>query len=416
METTCMQPTPLPEEPAAPPRPISALRRHRGSLLLLALLAAAGLRQLNLPKANVLIAYGNDRDGNAKLLGVRDDAAFGDALGYFAGDDPQRVHTFRPLPALVIWLEFRLWGFHQWPYRLANWLFFLATGWAVVLFCRAMGMPDVPAAAAAVLFMARSTSGSKGVLASVATLHDLFCVLFAVLAGVAALSYLQRPASRTLLAMGAWSLLAYLSKEMAVALLPIGLAFSVLGRWRGASWRTVGACAGVTVLVAVVWLVWYKLAEANMGPSPHWSHSVGGWLTTLAVRWPRPLWFMVSSVCWAAGDIIRLFWAGLGWDFWLYSIFWRSLAVLIGFVTACVILAKRHPSWLACLFIWKVFAFVPVLPFSDTWPWYTYMPHALDTILPVGVVWCWWQEMGGRGWTTERWAAIRLRLPARGQD
>lgn len=380
--------------------------RTRRSLLLWGLLLVAALNQWPRPFPEPVVTTTNDLDGLRKLQGIERDRHFTQALGYFLGDDPQRVHTFRPLPALLLWLEFQWFGYHSMPYRLLGWVWFVVTGWALVRLCLAFGMPWVPAWACGLLLLANPTRGSAGVLASVATLHDLMAVLFCLLALEALFRYLQAPRGRLLLAYAAWSLLAYLSKEMALALVPLTVIYGSIQWRRGASRRAAGAGVLAALGVALVWLVWRGVAEVHMVSAADPAHSVSGWLMLLTERWPRALWFLASSLCWSAADLYRQFCVDVDWTILLCEVFWRSSFMLAGFVAMFVVLARQRPHWLLVLYTWKLLAFLPVLPLSDTFPWYLYMPHVLDPILPVGAVWCWWTELSGREWAARKWQGI----------
>ena len=74
-------------------------------------------------------------------------------------------------------------------------------------------------------------------------------------------------------------------------------------------------------------------------------------------------------------------------DCLIYFLFWPQVARMALFVLGLCLLWIGQPRWLAVLYAWKLITYLPVLPLSETWPWYRFMPTLLDPILPVGAVW-----------------------------
>ncbi len=345
-----------------------------------------------LPPASRLVNPKDDVDGYMKLKGIERDPRFRTALSRFWGDDPQGVHTFRPLPAFTLWLEYRLWGFRNWPYIFVNWLWLVATGYALYLWSRSFGMPEGAALGAAGLFLALPSRGTIGTLQLVATRHDLMCVFFAVAAAICLCRYLLTSRRNALWGFAGWSVLAYLSKEMAVALVPFAASVAFFfWRRRKTSPKEVWAAISVAIGVAAMWLVLYRIAEQNMGPAP-FEHSLAGWLQLLYARWPRSLRLLLLTVSIPAGHILHMLSASPGWDLLIYPFFWKSLAALAATIFAFVILWRHQPEWLFVLYAWKITTFLPVLPYNCTWPWYEYMPHIADPLLPAGALWLMWHS------------------------
>ncbi len=148
-----------------------------------------------LPPTSRLVNPKDDVDGYMKLKGIERDPRLLTALSRFWGDDPQGVHTFRPLPAFTLWIEYRLWGFRNWPYIFVNWLWLVATGYALYLWSRAIGMPEGAALGAAGLFLALPSRGTIGTLQLVATRHDLMCVFLLLLPPFAFVIICKHPAA-----------------------------------------------------------------------------------------------------------------------------------------------------------------------------------------------------------------------------
>ena len=360
--------------------------------VVLAVLLVAALPNLCLRDAPPLINPREDLDSYMKLQGIAQDRGLLSALSYFWGDDPQHVHTFRPLPAVMLWVEYHLWGYHKPPYVLVNWLWFVATGYALVLLGRALGMPPWGALGMGVVLLAHVTRGTHGTIIHAATRHDLVCTFFAVLAVVAIMRHLQQPRSGRLVWFGVCSLLAYLSKEMALALLPLSVALAAWHGIRTEARRPALALASVALLVALVWFGWYRLAEQAMGPGGVPTHSVGSWLEMLSERWPGPLVVALLEFSQPAGELVNQFRSGLGWPILIYHMFWTALMWLFLQIMCVVVLWRVQRQWLAVLALWKLCMWLPVLPFQGTFPWYEYMPHTLDPILAVGTACVLWQH------------------------
>jgi len=378
----------------------------RQAAVIFALLVVAGIPHYRILDAALPLAGDVDLDGQMKLHGIEADPGLRAALGWFIGDDPQRVHTFRPVPAFSLWVEYRLWGWTRWPYLVMNLLYMLLTALTLVWLCRILRMPLPFAAGAGALLMLDVTRGSGGVIGGLATRHDILCVLFCLLALCSMLLYLDFGSRRHLAGLVVWSLLAYLSKEMALALLPI-CAVIALAHWRRRPSRRIALVCVSALAVALVWLGWYRLAELNMAPAPHDSHSFSGMVELLHRRWPRNVFLYVASLC----RPLALVWVYLshigGWALVSDHRFPWALVRIAMTVLAIVLLMRCRPRWVVVLYVWKVFSYLPVLPLSDAWGWYEYMPHVLDPILPLGFAWVVWEPLGLRDRLLRAWAQRR---------
>ncbi len=341
-----------------------------------------------------------DLDGLDKLRGIARAPSPLAALGYFIGDDPQGVHTFRPLPAAMLWAEWHLWGFRRWPYLLVNVAWLIGTAAVLLRLATAVGLPAAAGVLSGVVLLARVTTGSLGACHSIATRHDLTCVLFALLSLLVLLRYLENGRQRDLWVSGGWALLAYLSKEMALALLPLTwLVCWCLPGVRGGALRRRLAAAGLGLAVAVLWFGWFQLARAHMPGGDPPAHSFSGLWQRLQIGPVVTALQFVYVLCWPLGDTIRqLIAVDLATLVWT-TLFWRSatgavVAVLIG-----VLLWRRQRRCLVMVYLWKVCCDLPVLPLHDVWPWYLYMPHALDPLLSgalATVAWTHWQQRRSR--------------------
>lgn len=384
MVSVAMSGLPATDEAAAPVVPGLTGRQ---ALTVLVLLLVAGWPHYRVISPHSTLTGFTDLDGQAKLHGIEADPSLRAALGWFFGDDPQRVHTFRPLPAFSLWVEYRLWGWTRWPYQVMNALYLALTALAVVWVCRVMRMPLVFAVAAGVLLMALPSRGSYAVVGLVATRHDLLCTLFGVLAFGSLLAWLEAGQRRHLAGVIVWSLLAHLSKEMAITLTPMFATVALAHRGRRPSRRLLLATLAAAT-VTVFWLAWYRLAEANMAPSPHPSHSFGGMIELLVKRASNVPFFFIASLSEPLALFLRYLIGVRGWYMLCSTHFWQALAEVCIFVGAIIITWRHARRWLVLLYLWKVFAYLPVLPLSDTWAWYEFMPHILDPILPVATAWC----------------------------
>ncbi|MCD6359349.1 MAG: hypothetical protein J7M38_00710 [Armatimonadetes bacterium] len=385
--------------PRLPPASLSI----KQAALIFLLLVVAGAPHYRIISPGQPITSLSDLDGLMKLKGIEADPGLRAALGWFIGDDPQHVHTFRPLPALTLWAEYRLWGWTRWAYQVMNLLYLAATALAVVWVCLVLRMPRLFAVGAGVLMMALPWRGSYAVVGLIATRHDLLCTLFSVLAFGCLLKWLDTGQRRALAAALIWSLLAHLSKEMAIILTPM-FAVTALAHRRRRPWRRLVAAAVAPAAVTVVWFAWYHLAERNMGPNPHPSHSFTGMLELFVKRTDSATFFYVASLC----QPLALTWRyvfGVASPIMLCSSdFWLNVFRLVVFAAALWLTWRHTRRWLVVLYIWKVFTYLPVLPLSDTWGWYEFMPHVLDPILPVATVWTLWYPLNVPGRLRVWWA------------
>ncbi|MBI2298766.1 MAG: glycosyltransferase family 39 protein [Armatimonadetes bacterium] len=337
-----------------------------------------------------------DRDGYMKLCGIARHPTLRDALLRFVGDDPQGVHTFRPLPAFTLFVEYRLWGFCRWPYQIVNILGLLLTALVLERLCRTIGLPPPAAAAVGVLLLVDGSQFTRVIAGCIATRHDLLCVLFCLLAYDHLIRWLRGGPPRDLAAYAGWSLLAYLSKEMALALVPLTCGAALFTGLRRREARRALAAVGVSAAVAAVWYGWFRLAEANMGPSPHVSHSLGGMLGKLRHVDSVAGVLFLYQLCWPLGDIVRTFRADPSFAALLGAPLQKDFLKLALFCWACWMLIRHQPGPLVWMYLWKITTYLPVLPLHDTWSWYGYMPKVLNGILPAGALWHWWHSHGGR--------------------
>ncbi|MCZ7600599.1 MAG: hypothetical protein M5U09_26700 [Gammaproteobacteria bacterium] len=233
--------------------------------------------------------------------------------------------------------------------------------------------------------------------------------MFGILALSALLDWLRAGSRRRLAAWFGWSLLTYLSKEMAVLLVPLGVGVGVIEGCRERRWGRVAGAAAVTLACAAVFVFWYRLAESNMGDFGHPSHSFGGMLAKLtdqpsccsrtrcgtsAGRWAtssdrsaRRGQTRSGRPC--SGEAVG-----------------RLVLYGYGFLTLC----RYRRRALEIVFCWKICCYAPVLPLHDIWPWYSYMPHLLDYLLPPLFCDAFAQTRRGRAWLASGRAWLRARL------
>ncbi len=375
---------------AAPTQRTVSLRR---AALAFVLLLALGTRQYVLLDFATPLSEKIDRDGYHKLLGVAADSSPRAVLGWFIGDDPQRVHAFRPLPAVALAAQYRLWGWLRWPYLAANILLFTATALALVWLGLLLGMQPRVAFMAGALLMIVPSRSSLNVLQLIATQPDVFCTLFGILAVGCLIRWLDAGRRRSLAAMCGFALLACLSKEMGIALTPVIVVFALAHLRRRPPRRIVMACVGV-LLMGAIWIVWYQLARGNMPTEAHPSHTFAGMWLLLTERWANCLMLYLQSLCRPLVQVFRCLYHA---DWWilLFHGLWLGVAKLALWLWAVWLLWCYRPRWLVVLVLWKVFTYLPVLPLCGAWGWYYHMPHILDHIFPVAVVWVFVVPFGG---------------------
>lgn len=358
--------------------------------VLVALVGQRGSIQLNEP-----LTPQTDVDGLAKLTGIAQHPTLHDALGYFVGDDPQRVHTFRPIPAFTLWLEWHVWGFSRWPYEIVSILWFALTALAVVRLCRRVNVPPPWALGIGLVMLLDNRVVNLTVLGCIATRHDVLCSLFCLLAFETLLAYLETGDRRCLASTFGWALAAYLSKEQALALVPLTFITAGAWAWRKRTWRRPLTACGVALLNAAVWLVWYRLAERQMGPIPHASHSLPIMVDRLLHPDSHAVVLMLYNLCWPFGDLARIAWADPTTNLFFSGVFRVQLEHTVIAVAAIVMVARQRPAWLFIVYAWKVCCYLPVWPLRDTWPWYNYQPNLLNFVLPVATLWCLIVPLGG---------------------
>ncbi len=318
-----------------------------------------------------------DLDGLKKLEGIAADPSLGAMLGYFIGDDPQRVHTFRPLPAAGLWLQYHLWGVDRRPYLVVQLLLFGLTALAVARLARRIGLSEPVCRLAGLLTVAVPTRQGEAVLRIIATQHDLLCTLFALLALERLLAWLDEGERRALAASAGWMLLAYLSKEMALALVPLagGLAlFCRAPAERRA--QSIGAALGV----AAVWFVWYRLAEQNMAPADR-AHTFAGLWELFSLRWQNSLANALWSLCRPVGHLAYLARSAAGWSTLTNVLFYEVLFDLGVQAAWITLLWRNERRLLAVILLWRAAAVLPVLPLNSIFAWHDYMPQILDGLL-----------------------------------
>ncbi|GAJ19038.1 unnamed protein product, partial [marine sediment metagenome] len=196
---------------ATPQRQKRLTLTWRQAIILLPLLLVLGIPHYQRIPFSQPITRRSDLDAFMHLRGVQADPSLRAALSWFVGDGPQRVHGFRPLRDLTLWVEYRLWGYTRWAYQIMNILYFAATALALIWLCRVIGMPMIPACYAGALMMFLPSRASVVVLEQITTRCDLLGALFGILAFGWLLRYLECGGRRRAAGFMVWSLLAYLS-------------------------------------------------------------------------------------------------------------------------------------------------------------------------------------------------------------
>ena len=344
----------------------------------------------------------SDRDGLYKLQGIADDPSFRALWHYFWGDDPQRVHTFRPLAAAALWGEWHLFGFTRWPYYLVNLGWLWATALTVTVMARRLRVPEPWATLAGPLLLLWPTLGTQSVAGGIATRHDELCTLFGLWALLALLAWRDGGGRRALWAYLGWALAACLSKEQGLILLPLGV---ILGA--GTSWRRLAATVGGSVVVGLVYLRWYAFAVAHMASEAHRSHTFGGMLDLLLHRGVGTSGRLFAyNLAWYPTDTVSQLYAG-GWAALTSMIMWKSALLGVLTLAGWYLIWRDHRRLGGVILLYKVVIYLPVLPLHDTWPWYVYMPHVLDPVLYAAMGCALWRR-------TPPWRVVHRWLDERG--
>lgn len=303
---------------------------------------------------------------------LRADHSAAAVWSWFSGHWVQGAEYYRPIPSLLHWADYMIWGEAPYGWRLTNALLLAATFPALTWLC-ARGLQCPWAGPVAAVALIRFHPAVEMPIYP-AWRTDLLCGLFLLLATAAALEYIRDGAWKRLwLALG-MLLLALMSKEVAVVWPAVAaIAVLLMGRNRhglillGSSFALTGA----------FWLLRvHLLGHPLLGQLPP---QVNFPMETQLAFFYRTLvdpLYINFTVTYPS--IVGL----PGW--WVSALFWQTVLEDTAFVAANVILAVRAPRLLALLWAWRAITYLPAMPFVRLYPFYYYIP-ALGSALIYGL-------------------------------
>lgn len=192
----------------------------------------------------------------------------------FTAETNQSYGYYRPVSALSLWLDYRIWGLDPLGFHLSNVLLHAACAALVVLACERLGLGRAASAFAGILFAVHPVHGEN--VAWISGRTDVVAFLFAIGSLLAHLESRHAEGRRSLL----WRILslasfaaALLAKEMA-AVVPLWIAALELGR-EPRAWRSALRAAAGHALVLGGYLVLRFAVLGVGGPEVPASHGLG---------------------------------------------------------------------------------------------------------------------------------------------
>ncbi|GEM_PF-6032364 len=303
---------------------------------------------------------------------LRADHSAAAVWSWFSGHWAQGEEYYRPIPSVLHWADYMIWGAAPYGWRLTNALLLAATFPALTWLC-ARGFERPWAGPVTAMALLRFHPAEEMPIWP-AWRTDLVCGLFLLLTTGAALEYIRDGAwKRLLLALG-MLLLALMSKEVAIVWPAVAaIAVLLMGRNRhglillGSSFALTGA----------FWLLRvHLLGHPLLGQLPP---QVNFPMETQLAFFYRtlvdPLYINFTVIYPSiAGEP--------GW--WISALLWQAALEDTAFVAANVILAVGAPRLLAVLWAWRVITYLPAVPFVRLYPFYYYIP-ALGSALIYGL-------------------------------
>ena len=264
---------------------------------------------------------------------------------------------YRPAVVLSFYLDYLIGGYAPAIYHIHNILIHAGCAYLVFLFARCLSTDRAVAWGAALLFFVLPIHTDS--VFWIVGRTDLLCALFYLSALILFWKYMQSRSTGALLGLAACSVLAFLSKEMAVSL-PIALAALVAYR---KAWKTAQAQRGLTV-VCIVLLAYFGVR----------------WLVLGSVLGGTP---RVSIIDWTRDGVKAVAKFGMS-DIW-----WLGIAVVIGsagifiFQHSRGIWYKNRPFALLPIFLLGA-SLAPALGHLHNW--YLYLPSAFFC-LGISTIW-----------------------------
>ncbi|MEN6546906.1 MAG: hypothetical protein ABFE07_12790 [Armatimonadia bacterium] len=339
-----------------------SLRQLLALLAFSALLCLPNLRLLARPYViTELCAY----DDYWLLKGLDAGHSLSDAVGWFHGDWPEHNRFYRPLAAVSLWLDYLLYGWNPYPYRVTNLILYALTAVVLGLFVSVFTRRRDFAVASVAIFCLYPQSGSQAVIVTFNPRGDLLCGLFYLAALYCAVRHARYREVRYLAWFALCLALALLSKEMALSL-PLVATVTLLLTPRLPLRRALRPIAVLLAASVVVGLCWY-LAYRHAVParlasgSPQiiastWLMCAGTMLEDLTVLglWVRsaPYWADFIS-CYVPTSLLRL-------GVW---------------IAALVFIARRQWRFVAYFLLWGILTWLPLITTHTQAPHYAYLPQ-----------------------------------------
>ncbi len=261
---------------------------------------------------------------------------------------------YRPLFLALSTLYYRLGGGSDGSWHLAAVLLAAAVAAAAAAVFLRLGFPPLASLLGALLFSLHPSHVSS--IAWVSGLQELLAALFSLLAFLALLAFAGGHGRRALAAAAACYGLALLCKEVALALLPLVLAWAfLLRRSPGGEARRLLRAAVVLGVVAAGYLAARLVALGGAFAHP-WPHAPG--LAASLVSVPYALATYLRLLLWpAAFSILR---PERPVASLLAPAAWVSFLVVGALAGLAVVVARRHPET-ALPLVWLVVWLLPVL-------------------------------------------------------
>lgn len=362
---------------AAAPRP--SKRQLRCLVLLGVLLSLGVLRVLArpYPALTPVLAW----DDYHILRGLDEGHELRDAVGYFAGDWPERNGFYRPLTGVSLWLDYRLWRWQPYGYRLTNFVIYALTAAMFTLFVALVTGRRAYAVAALLFFTLWPQQGSQAALAVLNTRGELLCGL-CMLAGLYTALRFVVDAQGRWLALALLALVgALLSKEMGLSLplLLLPCALPVIAAHRGPGWPLVvraALVAGLWGSLVVGWIYLYHAVLGGRMPLPGQPMP--------AVMSSTPL--LITGAFLPDLTVLLLY---LRSEKALTDVFapWVRVAAarLVLWLAALVCLGRREPWLLVLYLLWTPLSWVPLRSVHAIANHYLYLPQ-MNRYLALGVL------------------------------
>ena len=417
-----------------PPQPAPAPRRLVGVGLGLAVAISLAATCYPVFSPAIQAYYATEPDAN-NIAGAAATVTWGEAAGWWTGAwiEPGMPY-YRPLPSLLFWAEYRLFGRDFQKYSVVSWL--AHAGCSALLFLLALSvLRDRPAKVAValgllavLLFNTRRNILMPGMwepypiawslMPYWPSQTDIFSLLFSLLSLLALDRYAQAPTRRGLAGAVGLFAVALLCKEMTVAMALLAPLW-VWYRRRKIPWEVVGLYVGLGIIFL---LVRRHFVPGAWGPEPPVPMTFGRKLLFYlndelflkygsGILWPIPAAWGILALAWALRrwqrSLIWLLPGGLVWTLLTCQLFgsnftaftlpdeaWPLGLSLLAWGGLAVLLQSRSRL------NWTLAAMVAVvhLPIMHViGPHYQYWPAAFWSLLSAALLLSaadWWKALG----------------------